>query len=371
VLVAVIVTGATAGSASQIELNAVARSIPQMAAATPRSWRVHLVSIADLEGPPVVVPGTDEAFALHGNDEEEVASEPLERVNLVSGDVAVGPRVPDDALLGVVGAHVVLVAPERYGANGVVARPWRVWTVNPNTLQPERPITLPFVSDFGAVIPEIDFASGSSDIWVSNGAALRLVDLANGKVARTLNIPALDLSVDSSGHRLYVLTGTGGSSTTGSAYRPGTIVELDARTGTIVATSTRWTSSPQLQIAASAAGVYLLDTGRADQSVAFLDDRGLRSVDLPAALESTLSTSVQSGDDLTTAPIDDGVVIGSVGRLTCVAPGATSARASTALAPGSISWAVFAQRAGTLFAWNLPSTEESSRIEAITAPSHC
>jgi hypothetical protein len=370
-VLAVVVTVATACSASPIALNTTTPTIPKVVVAAPRGWHVRLVSTVDLEGPPVVVTGTDEAFALHGNDGEEVATEPLERVNLLSGDVAVGPGVPDDALLSVVGARVVLVAPERYGANGVVTRPWRVWTVNPNKLQLEQPVTLPFVANFGVVIPEIDPGSATSDLWVSNGAALRLVDVADGKVRRTLSIPALDLSVDPTGRHLYVLTGTGGSTTTGSPYRTGTIVELNDRTGSIVATSNQWTSSPQLQLAASAAGVYLLDTGRAQRSVVFLDARGLRSVDLPAALESTLATTLQRGDEVTATPVDHGVVFGSAGRLTCVSPGAISLRASTALAPDRVSWNVFTQRGQTLFAWNVPSTEESSRIEAIAAPSLC
>jgi hypothetical protein len=361
VLVVVIITVATTGSSSPIDLHAVSRSTANVTA-TPQPWQLHLVSTADLEGPPVVVPGTDEAFALHGNDGEEVATEPLESVNLVSGELDVGPRVPDDALVGVVGTRVVLVAPERYRANGVAMRPWGVWTVNPKTLQLERQVTLPFVSDFGAVIPMIDPGSGVGDIWVSNGTALRLVDLVDGRVTRTIDIPALELSVDPTGHRLYALA-------TGSGYRTGTIVELDAHTGSVLAI--RWTALSPTQIAASAAGVYLLDTGRSHQPVVFLGERSLRPASLPVALESALATTLENGDEVTTAPLKHGAVVGSAGRLTCISQDASSIRASTALAPHGASWHVFAQRGETLFAWDVPSIEGSSRIEAIAAPSVC
>jgi len=67
---------------------------PEGGGRSPSGWHVRLVSMVDLEGPPVVVTGTDEAFALHGNDGEEVATEPLERVNLLSGDVPSDPAYP-------------------------------------------------------------------------------------------------------------------------------------------------------------------------------------------------------------------------------------------------------------------------------------
>jgi hypothetical protein len=370
-VLAVVVTVSTAGSGSPDDLNQAARIAPKLAVAAAQVWPTHLVSTADLEGPPVVVPGTEEAFALHGNNGEEISSEPLERVNLASGDIAEGPGVPDDAILGVVGTRIVLVAPERYGANGVATPPWRVWTVNPNTLQLERPVTLSFVSRFGAVIPTMDPAPVPFDLWVSDGAALHLVDLVDGKVHRTIDIPALDLSVDPTGRRLYVLTGTSASTTTAPAYRADTILELNNRTGSIAATSTRWAASPRLQIAASTAGVYLLDTGRARQSMVLLNARSLRPVNLPTALESTLATSLRKGEDVTTAPVDHGIVVGSAGRLTCTSPRATSVRVSTALAPGSVSWDVFAHQGTTLFAWSVSSTGDSSLIEAIVAPSLC
>ena len=68
------------------------------------------------------------------------------------------------------------------------------------------------------------------------------------------------------------------------AHRTRTVVELDARTGSILASSVRWTSLSPMQIVASAAGVYLLDTGRAHQAVVFLGERGLRPVSLPVSL---------------------------------------------------------------------------------------
>jgi hypothetical protein len=359
----VIVTVAPTASSSPIDLHAVSRSTTNLTA-TPRAWPMRLVSTADLEGPPVVVPGTDEAFALHGNDGEEVATEPLESVNLESGELDVGPRVPDDALVGVVGTRVVLVAPERYRANGVAMRPWRVWTVNPKTLQLERQVSLPFVSDFGAVIPTVDPGPGLGDIWVSDGTTLRLVNLVDGRVTRTIDIPALALTVDPTGHSLYALAA-------GSAHRSRTVVELDARTGSILASSVRWTSLSPMQIVASAVGVYLLDTGRAHQAVLFLGERGLRPVSLPVSLESALAATLENGDQVTTTPLSHGAVVGSAGRLTCVSQGASSIRASTALAPHGVSWNVFAQRGETLFAWDVPSNGESSRIEAIAAPSLC
>jgi hypothetical protein len=328
------------------------------------------VSTADLEGPPVVVPGTNEGFALHGSNGEEVATEPLERVNLVSGDVAEGPRVPDDALLAIVGARVVLIAPARYGADGVATRPWTIWTVDPSTLRLEGPVALPFVSNFGVVIPTVDPAPDRLDMWIGNGAALRLVDITSGKVRRLVKIPALNLSVDPSGSRLYVLTGPGGSTRSGTSYRAGTIVELNDSTGAIVTTTDEWTASPRMQISASVGGVYLLDTGR-QHPVVLLDSQGLRPVDLPAPLESTLAQTFQRGQEVTIAPVAHGVVVSSTDRLTCISAGAASIRASTALTASSISWTVFARQAGTLFLWTAPSTQESSRIEAIAVPSIC
>jgi hypothetical protein len=340
-------------------------------ATTAPGWHVHLISTADLEGPPVVVPGTEEALALHGNDGEEVATQPLERVNLVSGDVTVGPRVPDDALLAIVGSRVVLLAPANYSASGVVTLPWSAWTIDPTTLRPQRPARLPFVSTFGVVVPSVEATQATADLWVSDGRELRLVDLASGLVRRTVAIPGLELSIDPTGRHLYVVTGTGGSTTAGSTYRPGTIVELDERTGLILATSAQWTSSPQLRIAASEAGVYLLDTGRAHRAAVFLEAGDLRSVTLPTALESGLARTFERGDDVTMAPDDHGAVFGSPGRLTCVSSGANSPLAITALAPEGDSWEVFGQRGATLFAWDSSASPESPRIDAITAPPIC
>lgn len=354
-----------------IEVSATAQTRSSVTPITAPGWHVHLISTADLEGPPVVVPGTEEAVALHGNDGEEIATQPLERVNLVSGDVGVGPRVPDDALLAIVGTSVILLAPASYSASGVVTLPWSAWTINPMTLRPQRPRRLPFVSRFGVVIPPVENTRATSGLWISDGGELRLVDLASGKVRRTLPIPGLDLSIDPSGRHLYVVTGTGGSTTASSAYQPGTIVELDERTGLILATSAQWTSSPQLRIAASDGGVYLLDTGRAHRSVVFLEARNLRPVILPTALESVLGRTLERGEEVTTASVDHGAVFGSPGRLTCVSSGATSLVASTSLAPEGESWEVFGQRGETLFAWDGSATAESPRIEAITAPPLC
>ena len=50
--------------------------------------------------------------------------------------------------------------------------------MNPKTLQLEHQVTLPFVSDFGAVIPTVDPGPGvRANFWVSDGTALRLVNL--------------------------------------------------------------------------------------------------------------------------------------------------------------------------------------------------
>jgi hypothetical protein len=367
---AVVVTVATAFSASPIELNAAPRTVPNAANAAPRAWRVKLVSTADLEGPPVVVPGTNEGFALHGSNGEEVSTEPLERVNLVSGDVSGGPRVPDDALLAVVGARVVLIAPARFGADGIATRPWTIWTVDPSTLRLERPVVLPFVSNFGVVVPLVDPAPDRLDLWVGDGGSLRLIDLADGKVRRLVKIPALNVSVDPTGNRLYVLTGTGGSTRSGTSYRADTIVELNDRTGAIVTTTDEWTASPRMQISASVEGVYLLDTGT-QHPVVLLDSQSLRPVDLPAPFESTLAKTFQRGQEVTIAPVAHGVVVSSTGRLTCISHGAASIRASTTFATSSISSSVFARQGGTLFVWNAPPIQESSRIEAIAIPSVC
>jgi hypothetical protein len=366
----VIVTAALTGWSDRSEFRVMAEASTNTTVEAAPSWHVHRISTADLEGPPVVVPGTEEAFALHGNDGEELATEPLERVNLVSGDLDVGPRVPDDALLTVVGSNIVLVAPANYSASGVVTRPWSLWTVNQVTLRPERPVGLPFVSNFGVVVPSAQDPPAASDLWISDGAALWLVDLASGTVRRTVRIPGLDLSVDPSGRHLYVLTGSGGSTTSGPKYRAGTIVELDGRTGSIVASSMQWTSSPRLRIAASAEGVYLIDAARPHRSVVFLDARNLRPAVLPAALESDLARSLGSEDEVTAAAVDHSEVFGSPGRLTCAASGAPSL-AGTALTPKGDSWAVFGQRGATLFAWDISSATGSSRIESIAAPSRC
>jgi hypothetical protein len=370
-MLAVVVTVSTTVSASPIALRVVPRTTPNAAFAASPAWHERPVSTTDLEGPPVVVPGTDEAFALRGNDGEEVATEPLERVNLQSGDVVIGPSVPDDALLSVVGARVVVTSPARYGADGVAIGPWRIWTVDPSTLQLEGPVALPFVTNLEVAVPSVDPTPDRLELWVSNGAALRLVDIEDGSVRRFVRIPALRLSIDPIDERLYVLTGTGGSIASATSYRAGTIVELNEQTGAILASTNQWSSSPRVQIAASAAGVYLLDTGRRQRSVVLLDRQSLRPEGLPAPLETAAAKTYQSGEGLSIAPVEHGVVFSSTGRLTCISSGVPSIRTSTPLAASSGSWTVFGRQGRTLFLWNAASIRESSRIEAITTPSIC
>src|SRR5271154_4981883 len=84
------------GSSSATALRQV-HATSSVAAAVPPGWSYHLVSGADLEGPPVAGPGADYAFALHGNNGEEVAAEPLERLGLASGRLTGGPLISGEA----------------------------------------------------------------------------------------------------------------------------------------------------------------------------------------------------------------------------------------------------------------------------------
>ena len=205
---------------------------------------------------------------------------------------------------------------------------------------------------------------------MSNGGSLRLVDAMTGAVLKTVKVPGEVLSLDPTGKRLYVLTGTGGTTPSGNSYSSGTVVEIDATDGQVIASASRLGAS-LASIFAAAKGVFVIKSGSAENPVQLLGAATLAPVPLPSRLETELEANPGSGPDVAVAQTSTETFLGSRGALTCLAQNASETRSTLELELVELPWTVFANRGTTVYAWStsrgyrqLPSSRQCSRLRA-------
>lgn len=244
----------------------------------------------------------------------------LERIDLASQQVTLGPDVPADARIMTIGASVYLFTPQGMTAQQVPIGPYSLRPIDGTSLG--RPVSLPFLNA-GSVDQSIVIATSnpplpSHGLWIAQSGAyerssLWLVDSQTGGILKreTVTGEIRSIAPDPAGQRLYLARFTqpsyeatpsatpsatpaariwGAARTGFQAIPVGSgnfppyffIDELDARTGRLVASSGQEIFAAGAGLTAVNGGVWISERSGMSGDVYLLREADLARVKSPA-----------------------------------------------------------------------------------------
>ena len=219
------------------------------------SWVTRRVPIG-----PVVAMSLDSAaiFALYapapvagGTDPTKIG---LARIDRATGAVATMGGFPYAKTLARVTAGLWVAAGPGIGDGTVAADTKWLTLVDPVTLSVKQRVHLPAQADSGSfAAPQL--AGASNGLWLGYGHSLYRLDPTAGRILLTESLPgtATSISIDPSGHRLYV-----GVEVTPSQNSQDLVIEWDALTGARLASApTGGLGLAGPHVAAAADGVWI------------------------------------------------------------------------------------------------------------------
>lgn len=197
-----------------------------------------MVANATLAPPgPIALPGTPWAYGITVASTSPVsAAGRLARIDLVSGAVRQGRRLPAASELFVAGGAVDTLVPAGETARGAPVWPWALWRLRPPGTVLERVGVLHLASGQVPVVPTGGLVAGTTDTWVGAGTSVVEIDSATGAVRRRLRLAdqVTSVAVSPGGRHLYVAVDRTGSDPLAD---PAAVVsERDASTGRLIAT---------------------------------------------------------------------------------------------------------------------------------------
>ena len=226
------------------------------ASATPlSSWVTRRIPIG-----PVVAMSLDSAavFALYAPAPVAGGSDPskigLARIDRATSAVATMGGFPYAKTLARVTAGLWVAAGPGIGDGTVAADTKWLTLVDPVTLSVKQRVHLPGQAD-PASFAAPQLAGAANVLWLGYGHSLYRLDPTTGRILLTESLPgtATSISIDPSGHRLYV-----GVEVTPSQNSQDLVIEWDALTGTRLASApTGGLGLAGPQVAAAADGVWI------------------------------------------------------------------------------------------------------------------
>jgi len=228
---------------------------PSTSATPLSSWVTRRMSIG-----PVVAMSLDSAaiFALYAPAPVAGGIDPtksgLARIDRATGAVATTGGFPYAKTLARVTAGLWVAAGPGIGDGTVAADTKWLTLVDPVTLSVKQRVHLPGQADSGSfAAPQL--AGAPNVLWLGYGHSLYRLDPTAGRILLTESLPgtATSISIDPSGHRLYV-----GVEVTPSQNSQDLVIEWDALTGARLASApTGGLGLAGPQVAAAADGVWI------------------------------------------------------------------------------------------------------------------
>jgi hypothetical protein len=346
-----------------------------MPAAKP--WPVRPIAGFPFSTEPVLPSGSRVAYAVTVSYEGTSTPQRLVSVDLTSGKVATGARIPADSFLVSYGARVYAISPSRFDSSGHPQEPWDLRKVVLPGMALAAGVPLGKLGSDGYAGPSlVAFQPEGADagyLWVAGIGRVELINPRTGAVVKSVRLPGGDgygVAAEPDGRYVDVSLLTVGDGA-------GEVVAIDSATGKIAKTVDKIYAVGPPGLTAAPGGLWVsYRSGMLGTSI-HVTESALKS-DTPISGEGTRPLPgllVGMGEQASLA--GRVVLLTDIFGATCLAAGGTKPLAKAPFPGGTWatqgrSWTPFAAAGATVYVTtSIPGSYASQEVAAATLPSAC
>jgi hypothetical protein len=351
-------------------------------APTVRLWSQTAILKAGLADTPVALPGSPFAYGITvASDTPTSPWGRLTRLDLATGRVTAGPKVPLGSELFTLGNSLRVLSPAGVSAKDQPTGPWSIRQVMGQSVSLGTAVVLSrsnFRPDAEAVPVSDGPPVGRDGLWIVGGEkSVSLVSATTGAIIRTVDLTGTisSISIDPTGKFLYVSLNELISDPTAAVST--VIDELDAATGRLVAHAGIRFTLGWANLDAVRGGVWVSYRGGSMGGVVLLRAAGLGNA--PGTKGRTDEVIPTMGVPITmgVSSVQVGPVIWLSAALgtSCVAPSSGAFRAGTVFPTRNgqtMQWYPFHDWNGHLYATQgVPGAPQTTEIVSVAVPRVC